>query len=237
MFYKTNDIYQVKVKESGQRYWLLKQGNEYKDFLYNNGLTINKSDVSVMKSFPEFLSENNLETMVLVQNNDSKFISRNLFIDILNMYSVMSAMTEEEYNEIDIISKTVGNMCLLTLIDNCKSFSYDMFKDKHEVLYSKRELLDMKSFENLLNQAIKLELIRNRYTDSEYSIGKEGLYIDYKISSILNSLGIKYNINDIKDFKINFDETFVEQYDENGRLCFSAQFNKNKTKTIDKKYN
>ena len=235
MFYKINDIYQVKIKETGKKYWLLKQGNEYKDFLYNRGLTVNKKDVNVIQSFSTFLNENGLETMVLVQGCDSGLITKQLVIDVLNMRSDILSMSDEEYNRIDIISKTVGNMCCLTLVDNCESFSNDTFKDKYRVLNYAKELLTTKSLRNLLNQAIRLELIKNRNTDIQSSIGKSGLYIDYKIASIFNTAGIKYDLNWIKDFKIVFDGNAIEQYDENDRCCFSSKFGKNKIKTIDKK--
>lgn len=235
MFYKINDIYQIKIKESGKKYWLLKQGNEYKDFLYNSGLTINKRDVNVMQSFSTFLNENGLETMVLVQGCDSGLITRQLVIDVLNMRSDILSMSDEEYNRIDIISKTVGNMCCLTLVDNCETFCNDTFEDRYRILNYAKELLTAKSLRNLLNQAIRLELIKNRNSDFQSSIGKSGLYIDYKIASIFNAAGIKYDLNWIKDFKIVFDGNAIEQYDENDRCCFSSEFGKNKIKTIDKK--
>lgn len=235
MFYKLNDIYQVKIIESGKKYWLLKVGNEYKDFLYNSGLTINKKDGYVIQSFAEFLNKNNLETMAFVQYNDNNLISKQLVIDILNMQKKIENISEEEYGKIDIISKTVGNMCCLILVDNCLYFDNNTFKDKYDVLYTARELLDAKSFLSLLNQSIKLDLIKNRDNDTKSSVGKGGLYIDYKISSILKALKIGYDVSKIKDFKIMYDENSIEQYDENGKCYFSVEFDKNKMKTIDNK--
>lgn len=217
MIYNINNIYETKIEGTNKKRWLLKENNQYRDFIYNNNFIISDKDVVVIRSFIQFLKENNLETLLLTECNNA--ISVQTFIKILNIYEQKKLLTEEENYELDAMAELITKMCFAKLSEG------------------NLEIVNSDRFNNLLKQSIKLELLKNRNNVIKSSISKGGLYLDYKISSIFRFLNIKYDIAQIKDFKIDFDENSITQYDENNECCLSLSFNKNKIKTLDKKKN
>lgn len=217
MIYNINNIYETKIDGTNKKRWLLKENNQYRDFIYNNNFIISDKDVVVIRSFIQFLKENNLETLLLTECNN--VISVQTFIKILNIYEQKRLLTEEENYELDAMAELITKMCFTKLNEG------------------NLEIVNSDRFNNLLKQSIKLELLKNRNNVIKSSISKGGLYLDYKISSIFRFLNIKYDIAQIKDFKIDFDENSITQYDENNECCLSLSFNKNKIKTLDKKKN
>ncbi len=228
MIYNINDIYQVRINNSNTNYWLLREKNEYKDFFNNNNLSINKNDITIVKSFSKFLKDNNLETILFMDYNTGNLISKKTFIEILNMYEEIKSLSEEEYDRINFISQTVADKCCFEFI---KSYYPEHLQQQKKFLYNVKGLVDKTNFWKLLQQTIKLELIKNRYSDTKLSIGKVGLYVDYKICSVLGYLNIKYSALDFKDFRIEYDYNSIYQYDKNGNCCFKMKLEKIKTKS------
>lgn len=221
--YNINDIYQIRIDDSNVKYWLLKENNDYKDFL-NSGLIVNKNNITIIQNFVKFLQEKGLETMLLIDYNDNNLISKKTFLEIIDMYERMKLLSKEEYDRINLISQTVADKCCFEII---KSYSDDCVNLKNHNI---KGLVDKTNFWKLLQEVIKLELIKNLNSDRKSSICKAGLYLDYKICSILNFLNVKYSASNFRDFRIEYDCNSIYQYDKNGDCCFNVNFEKSKSK-------
>ena len=234
-------IYSLKHKRKAVVYYDDKKG-KYIDVNSNtvmsnyNERVYNEKDTKVICDFNKIVSYNYLFVLLIDAYGQKRTkLTAEVINEIMSIFDKVFSFTEPVVREIDYISNLVAEICVSNLAlsynkDN-KNNEYDLVVNGLEMNISEEEQLNLK---RLLSGYVFIDTAVNLVTERKTIVRKEKKLIDYKILRSLKYLGININIEDIPNFKIEYNLEGINYYDSKGNKTVEGNLDKEEVEKVKK---
>lgn len=209
--------------------------NSNTDIYYNNIRAYKKNEVNIICDFNKVLFYNSLWVLLLDSYGQKRNqITAELINDIIRIFEKINGFCEPLEREVYYIANLVAEICISNL-----SLSYTKETDNDfdyvvnglEINIPDEQELQLRS---ILFNYMYIDIAINGLTERKLVITKENNLIDYKILRILKHLGININIEDIPNFKIEYNLEGITYYDSKGNTTVEDNLSNEEVEKIKK---
>lgn len=209
--------------------------NSNTDIYYNNVRVYNKEEVKIICDFNKILFFNSIWILLVDQYGKMhNEITAEVINNIVTIYEKINNFNEPFEREIYYIANLVSEICVSNL-----ALSYDKECDNDfdcVVNGLDIDILEEKELQlrELLLNYIYVDSAINGLTERKLIINKENNLIDYKILRVLRYLELDMNIEDIPNFKIEYNLEGINYYDSKGNKTIEENLSRQEVEKIKK---
>lgn len=234
-------IYSLKHKRKAVVY-LDKNKDKYIDInsntkLYSNNLIeYNRKNIELIGDLNKIISCYDMWVLLIDQHGKIckevtiKFINK-LMLTLEKKLSLNNLLIRE----VDYISQLVTEICMSNLVfsknSKTKSNNFDLVISGIESCFSKEEETRLRK---LIFNYIFIDVVMNGFDGHRLIISKENNLIDYKILRSLKYLGIDINVDDIPNFKIEYNLAGINYYDSEGNKTVECNLDREEKEKVKK---
>lgn len=158
-------------------------------------------------------------------------VINNLMLGLKKILSLNSLLVRE----IDYICNLVTEICISNLVlsqsKKEKNNDFDLVINGIESCFSKEKEIALR---DMISKYIFIDIAMNGIDGRRLIINKENNLIDYKILRILKYLGLNINVEDIPNFKIEYNLEGINYYDSKGNKTVEGNLDKEEVEKVKK---
>lgn len=203
---------------------------------YNNERLYNQKDIKLIENLDKILSYYDL-WLLLIDSSGKKHteVPASVINELISIFEKINSYNDILKREIDYISHLVTEICISNLIlsQNKKNQdnNFDLVINGIDSCFSEEEEIKLRK---LILNYIFIDTAINGLTERNLIIRKENNTIDYKILRILKYLGMDVKIEEIPDFKIEYNLEGIKYYDSKGNKTIDSNIDREEVEKVKK---
>lgn len=211
------------------------QKEKYIDINSNNEVCYNNGEIKIICDFNKILFYNSIWLLLLNKNGERRNnITAEIINNIVKIFEKIKNLSELAEREIHYITSLVTEICISNLAlsyykepDN----DFDYMVNGLEIDIPEEKELQLRA---LIFNYIFIDIVINGLTENKLIITKNNNVIDYKIARILKYLGLNINIEDIPNFKMEYNLEGINYYDCKGNKTTEENLSREEAEKIKK---